>query len=98
MAKEVTRQQGNAVEWTVVPDALQITIVSPETTLFEGSADSIIVPGEKGQFEILKQHAPIISSLSAGKVVCNGPTPFEQEIKGGFVEVAHNRVSLCVEV
>lgn len=97
MANVVKRQDGNAVEWTLVPDRLQVTIVSPEQTLFEGIVDSITVPGEKGRFEVLKGHAPIISSLTAGTVVCTGENPYELEISGGFVEVAHNRVSLCVE-
>lgn len=92
------QQNGNLEKSAKAPDTLQVTIVSPETTLFEGAADSVVVPGEKGQFEILKQHAPIISSLTAGIVICNGPTSFEQTIKGGFVEVANNRVSLCIEV
>lgn len=97
MAKEVTRQDGNAVEWTVVPDALEVTIVSPEQTLYAGTVESITVPGERGRFEVLKGHAPIISSLTAGTIICTGEDPFELAISGGFIEVAHNRVSLCVE-
>lgn len=85
------------MEWSVVPESLQVTIVSPEETLFQGAVDSITVPGEKGRFEVLKDHAPIISSLTAGTVICSGENPFEIEISGGFIEVAHNRVSLCVE-
>ena len=97
MAKEIKRQDGNAVEWTVVPESLHVSIVSPERTLFEGVVESVTVPGEKGRFEVLKGHAPIISSLTSGTIVCTGGTPFELEIKDGFIEVAHNRVSLCVE-
>ena len=44
---------------------MKVTIVSPERVLFEGEADGVKVPGEKGRFEILKGHAPIISTLSA---------------------------------
>lgn len=97
MSQEVKRQDGNAVEWTVVPEALIVTIVSPEQTLFSGSVDSITVPGEGGRFEVLKGHAPIISSLTEGTIVCTGNEPFELAIGGGFIEVAHNHVSLCVE-
>ena len=43
---------------------MKVTIVSPERVLFEGEADGVKVPGEKGRFEILKGHAPIISTLS----------------------------------
>ena len=95
--KEITRRDGNAVEWTSVPDGLQVSIVSPEQTLFEGEVERITVPGEKGRFEVLKNHAPIISSLGAGVVTCVGEHPYELSIRGDFIEVAHNRVSLCVE-
>lgn len=97
MAKEVKRQDGNAVEWTVVPEQLRVSIVSPEQILFEGIVDSITVPGEKGRFEVLKGHAPIISSLTEGMVVCTGENPYELSISGGFIEVADNHVSLCIE-
>lgn len=76
---------------------MHITIVSPEKTLFTGEATSVIVPGGKGRFEILENHAPIISSLVKGTVVVNGNAPYNIEVKGGFIEVAHNEVSLCVE-
>ena len=98
MDNEVTRRDGNTVEWASVPEALHVTIVSPEQTLFEGTVTSITVPGEKGRFEVLKGHAPIISSLGAGTIACEGDEPYSLDIKSGFIEVAHNRVSVCVEV
>ena len=77
---------------------LQVNIVSPETTLFSGSCERISVPGELGTFEVLVNHAPIISTLTSGTIVCHGTTPFTLAVKGGFVEVARNEVSVCVEV
>ena len=44
---------------------MKLTIVSPERILFQGDAESVTVPGTKGEFEVLNQHAPIISSLKA---------------------------------
>jgi len=81
-------------------DKLRVSIVSPEETLFEGEVESIVVPGEKGRFEVLRNHAPIISTLVAGSVVCKGGSEgdFEQAIKGGFIDVVQNEVSICVEV
>ena len=76
---------------------MKVTIVSPERVLFEGEADGVKVPGEKDRFEILKGHAPIISTLSAGEVACSGAEPFTLAVKGGFVEVAEDVVSVCVE-
>jgi F-type H+-transporting ATPase subunit epsilon len=53
-----------------------------------------------GQFEILVNHAPIISSLDKGKVVYTLPGGEKKslDICGGFVEVQKNVVSLCVEI
>ncbi|MBP1541597.1 MAG: ATP synthase F1 subunit epsilon [Prevotella sp.] len=73
---------------------LKLKIVSPEKVEFDGEVKQVIVPGTSGQFEILNNHAPIISTLQKGKVVYDGR---ELEILGGFVEVQKNTVSLCVE-
>ena len=67
--------------------------------MFDGDVHSVLVPGSLGSFEILTDHAPIISSLEKGKVeyaTDEGRTGFE--INGGFVVVKKNEVSLCVEL
>jgi F-type H+-transporting ATPase subunit epsilon len=78
---------------------LQLKIVSPEKIEFDGAVESVLVPGTMGQFEILNDHAPIISTLQKGMVeytTTEGKTSLE--ILGGFVEVQKNVVSLCVEM
>ena len=78
---------------------LQLKIVSPEKIEFDGAVESVLVPGTMGQFEILNDHAPIISTLQKGMVeytTTEGKTSLE--ILGGFVEVQKNMVSLCVEM
>ncbi len=79
---------------------LKLKIVSPEKIEFEGEIESVLVPGSLGQFEILINHAPIISSLEKGKVVYTLPEGEKKllDICGGFVEVQKNVVSLCVEL
>ena len=77
---------------------LKLIIVSPEKQLYQGDAQSVKVPGSLGEFEILDNHAPIISSLDAGQVVYVKGETHECAITGGFVEVQKNVVSLCVEV
>lgn len=79
--------------------SLRLKIVSPEKVEFEGEVESVLVPGTLGSFEILKDHAPIISSLEKGKVEYSiHGVKTELWILGGFVEVKKNEVSLCVEV
>ena len=79
---------------------LKLKIVSPERIEFDGEVESVLVPGSQGQFEILNDHAPIISTLDKGVVEYGLPKGQKQqlEILGGFVEVQQNTVSLCVEV
>ncbi|MBO4964238.1 MAG: ATP synthase F1 subunit epsilon [Prevotella sp.] len=79
---------------------LHLRIVSPVKVEYDGEVESIVVPGTQGQFEILKDHAPIISSLEEGTVVYRiaGGNNIELAILGGFVEVQKNVVSLCVEI
>ena len=78
---------------------LQLKIVSPEKVEYNGAADRILVPGTMGQFEILNDHAPIISTLQKGTVeYVNKEGKTSLEIQGGFVEVQKNQVSLCVEL
>lgn len=79
---------------------LRLKIVSPERVEFNGEILSIIVPGTKGHFEVLENHAPIISSLEKGIVeyTTSGNEKNTLVILGGFVEVQKNEVSLCVEI
>ena len=78
---------------------LQLKIVSPEKVEYDGAAERILVLGTMGQFEILNDHAPIISTLQKGTVeYVNKEGKTSLEIQGGFVEVQKNQVSLCVEL
>ena len=51
---------------------MYLEIVSPEATLFRGEVDSVAVPGINGEFEMLKNHAPIVSILKEGYVKVAG--------------------------
>jgi F-type H+-transporting ATPase subunit epsilon len=79
---------------------LKLKIVTPERVEFDGEAQSVTVPGTLGSFEILTDHAPIISSLEKGVVeyTTAAGEKLEQTISGGFVEVQKNVVSVCVEI
>lgn len=78
---------------------LQLKIVSPEKVEYDGKAESVTVPGALGNFEILTNHAPIISSLIDGVVeyVTEKGEKNQITVTGGVVSVQKNEVSLCVE-
>ena len=48
---------------------MYLEIITPDEILFEGKISSITVPGKSGSFQILKNHAPIVSSLKTGTVL-----------------------------
>ncbi|MBR6964289.1 MAG: ATP synthase F1 subunit epsilon [Prevotella sp.] len=79
---------------------LKLKIVSPEKVEFNGEVQSVFVPGTSGNFEILVDHAPIISSLEKGVVdyVKADGEKVSLGISGGFVEVQKNNVSVCIEL
>lgn len=78
---------------------LKLKIVSPERIEFEGAVESVLVPGTLGQFEILNNHAPIVSSLSKGIVEYKSADgKHSVEISAGFVSVKQNNVNVCVEL
>ncbi len=77
---------------------LKLKIVSPERIEFEGEVLSVLVPGALGQFEILDNHAPIISSLTNGIVEYKtADGKHTVHISAGFVSVKQNYVNVCVE-
>jgi F-type H+-transporting ATPase subunit epsilon len=78
---------------------LRLKVISPEKVIFDGEVESLKVPGTLGSFEVLDNHAPIISSLVKGEVEYKGKDGAQKlDIEGGFVEVKKNEISLCVEI
>lgn len=78
---------------------MQLEIISPEKMIFKGSVASVTLPGTSGSFQILENHAPIISSLVKGKLsfVTTENELIELLIEDGFVEMNNNKVTVCVE-
>lgn len=77
---------------------MNLIIVSPESTVYQGEATSVTLPGTSGAFEVLDNHAPLISSLKSGEVIIKDAEGEKKiGILSGFVEVANNEVSICVE-
>ena len=65
---------------------MYLEIVSPEATLFSGEVDSVAVPGVSGEFEMLKNHAPIVSILKAGNISISGNITLEEEVADKFTK------------
>lgn len=80
-------------------DCIQLHIVSPEKALVETAVSSVTLPGTLGPFEVLKDHAALISSLEKGEIVyVSEGEEHRLAIASGFVEVVDNQVTACVEV
>ena len=78
---------------------LKLKIISPEKVIFDGEVESLKVPGIQGSFEVLNNHAPIISSLVKGDVEYKSKGESNKlSVADGFVEVKKNEISLCVEI
>ncbi len=78
---------------------MKIEIITPDRNVFEGEINSIRVPGKKGSFQVLKDHAPIISTLENGPVIMVDMegNQVRYEINGGVIEVKHNKIILLAE-
>jgi F-type H+-transporting ATPase subunit epsilon len=78
---------------------MKIEIITPDKKIFEGDIKSIRVPGKKGSFQVLKDHAPIISTLENGPVIMvdQAGTEMRYEINGGLIEVKQNKIILLAE-
>jgi F-type H+-transporting ATPase subunit epsilon len=76
-----------------------IEIISPEATLFSGEVTRAKFPGKDGSFEVLNNHAPIVSVLKKGKirlVDANNQTTF-YEVNGGVIEMQKNKIIVLAE-
>ena len=91
---------------------MYLEIISPEKTLFKGEVESILFPGTYGDFQVLNNHAPIVSTLTKGKVKIIGKISVEEGVKdkfeytdketildidSGTVEMNNNQVTLLVD-
>ena len=77
---------------------MKVKITKPDSTLFDGEASLVQLPGTGGKFEILDYHAPIISSLAKGTVrivTAEGEQTFD--IRGGVVKSQQNDLMILVQ-
>ena len=76
---------------------MTLNIISAEKVEFTGEVTKVTLPGAQGLFTVLENHAALISSLVAGKLIYTVEGKDEMlEIKGGIADVNHNVVSVCL--
>lgn len=92
---------------------MHLEIVTPEEVLLSSEVKSVIVPGAKGDFQMLDNHAPIVSLLQEGYVKIDGDVALDKsveskfardenkhlriKIKGGVVEMKDNKAIVLVD-
>ena len=76
-----------------------VEILTLESILLSAEAKSVVVPGSNGRFEMLNNHAPIISTLQAGtiKVIDNNDDEKLIEIAGGSIEMSNNKIIILAD-
>ena len=77
----------------------ELSIISAESKVFEVKVENILVPGMVGDFLVLSNHAPCISSIRPGFLEFFEETSIKQRyfVSGGIIEVINNMVSVLVD-
>lgn len=78
---------------------LKVTVVSPASQLFDGEAQWVTAPGADGQLGIRPMHADLVAALGAGplRIGLPGGQVTRYAVKGGFLKVGDNRVTILVD-
>ncbi len=75
---------------------MYLEIVSPEATLFAGEVTSVTVPGINGEFQMLRDHEPIVSLLQKGMVKVEGSITVAKEHQSKFSKDASGKTTLAI--
>ena len=73
-----------------------LEIVTPESSIFQGDVETVTVPGVDGEFQMLNNHAPIVSLLQEGKVKFSGDISIEEAFQNKFTEGVKNSFELLI--
>lgn len=77
---------------------LRVSVISPESVLFEGDASSVVAPAFDGEVGILENHAPMMTLLGKGSLrLATASSEKRFEIEGGFLQVVENNVRIVTE-
>ena len=77
---------------------LNVSVISPEAVLYEGTTDSVVAPAFDGEVGILTGHAPMLTLLGKGELRLGGRGSTQRyHVEGGFLQVADNVVRVVTE-
>ena len=78
---------------------LKVSVISPETVLYEGTTESVVAPAYDGEVGILTGHAPMIALLGKGVLRLGGRSGGHRfNVDGGFLQVVDNTVRVVTEM
>lgn len=77
---------------------MHLTIITPDKQVFDGEVQRVTLPGSAGNFQVLRDHAPIVSILEKGRILYKDEArEHVLAIEEGLVEVRDNRIVILVE-
>jgi F-type H+-transporting ATPase subunit epsilon len=77
---------------------LNVSVISPEAVLYQGSTESVVAPAFDGQVGILTGHAPMMTLLGKGVLRLGGQAGGQRfNVEGGFLQVVDNIVRVVTE-
>ncbi len=76
---------------------MNLTINAPDRPIFEGVVQKVTLPGSAGSFQVLEDHAPLVTTLQQGLIIYQVDTKEHQlAVDQGLVEILHNQVTVLV--
>jgi F-type H+-transporting ATPase subunit epsilon len=77
---------------------MHLEIITPDKLVYSGEVTAVTFPGTEGSFGVLRNHTALISTLKKGKIkITSNSQNTEVEVKGGVVEVLHNKITVLAE-
>lgn len=75
-----------------------LEIITPDKNVFEGEVSVVTLPGKNGEFQILNDHAPLVSTLAKGNLTYQqGGSKNTFIVDGGVIEIVNNKVLVLAE-
>ena len=77
---------------------LQIEIHSIDCKLLSGKINSVIFPGSDGSFQVLKDHAPVVSTLKKGEIVIDGEVSLEDNVSNDLFKIVKGKEKTLLQI